>query len=47
MQLCSLYIPKELHEKFKRVCDKNSLRMNKLVANLIIKWLEDQAKEVE
>lgn len=41
----SLQIDDELHAILKKTCEKKGLKMNKLVESLILKWLEEQAKE--
>jgi predicted DNA-binding ribbon-helix-helix protein len=42
----SLIIEEKIHTLLKEYCDKESLKINKLVEKLIIKHIEDERKKM-
>ena len=38
----SLLIKEEIHKQLKKYCDEEGLKINRLIENLIIKYLDDE-----
>jgi hypothetical protein len=42
----SLIIKEETHTQLKKYCDEKGLKINKVVENLIIKYIKDEKKRM-